>query len=880
MNAAEQQRLLALAGVLPTGNTAPSAGVGDKREREQAPADTKLHHSKYFLRFSVKRTEADLESVFLAKGGSLGGAAARAETDFALSCSDGATPQLVTEGLVQGFELEITEKLRDKIGADVRAKLEEQLSQALPEGMTEVAAGETDVEADRLFLTDRARLNMTASRVGASINGTLVGTLSGQASIRLQDLFQENVPLKRILDETTNASTDSAKDVTQLQALSQMLDALPVAPQVRINAPFENVPVRYSNWGTHQAVMGIYEPTVYKRNYNAAGEQIGSPHGPVSVAFVSNPKVDAEIKAVEPLLQGIYNASWKMCTDVTFEPAANLTKSVMRVPCGFNGSGYALAAAVNDTPPSFPDATLEAIFSRCVRAECDADLCVEGKCEYEDIKASLEHPSPDATLRYAGVLASAMSTFSAYTMPYRVDGTPVVEPTGIKMVQSESWRAEAIRSIVHADDCDGSACSAISILKRATAIAEDVDGEAKRYPYLAALGNSLGTHYVYGTTVLAANAGHADAANEHAAQIAGHAIALAIPKVVFLAALDDAARGNIGGKPVVKVEERDKVAKARFDAVYPAAVRERIAKSTAQDASTVSDETKAFQSFEHLRASKYGRIDHGFQTLSMEGTTLASSRMYTHDLSQRQARTSAFAKDKLVATRLAPNITRTHKTLDSGEKGSHAFYLSCVEISLSMEHPLFTDATLRELSVASPHFRFVKPRADMPMEKSGASPEEMAKHAFGVVPLWEVGTQAAQTITTAFEEAAENTMPMRREPLLLSEDHAANLEKSLETLRDLHGHISKEDHDDPTTHHCTKHILSFASLVSNAEAIQSFAETVKAIPNASGCVSGLGEPVPGVAVKTANGADEGMMIVITLNTPLKEVTGNAVTTEE
>ena len=178
--------------------------------------------------------EADLESVFLAKGGSLGGAAARAETDFALSCSDGATPQLVTEGLVQGFELEITEKLRDKIGADVRAKLEKQLSQALPEA----AAGETDVEADRLFLTDRARLNMTASRVGASINGTLVGTLSGQASIRLQDLFQENVPLKRILDETTNASADGAQDVTQLQALSQMLDALPVAPQVRISTPF------------------------------------------------------------------------------------------------------------------------------------------------------------------------------------------------------------------------------------------------------------------------------------------------------------------------------------------------------------------------------------------------------------------------------------------------------------------------------------------------------------------------------------------------------------------------------------------------------------------------------------------------------------------
>ena len=858
MNAAEQQRLLALAGMLPT-----AEAVGEKRAHPSE--DATPHHFKYFFRFSVKRTEADLESVFLAKGGSLGGAAARAETDFALSCSKGAKAELVTEGLVQGFELEIPEALLGKIDKEVVAKIEAQLP---------------STAGDRIFLTDRARLNMTASRVGASINGTLVGTLSGQASIKLQDLFEESVPLQRILNESTVEGATASEGAAKLEALSEMLEGLPVAPQVTVRAPFENVPVRYSNWGSHQAVMGVYEPSVYKRSYDKDGKPIGEPHGPVPIVFVNNPAKDAEIKAVEPLLQGIYNASWKMCTDLTFDPAANLTKSVMRVPSGFNGSGYALAAAVNDTPPSFPDATMEAIFARCVAAECDADLHLEGKSEYEDIAEALKAPDPEATLKYAGVLASAMSTFSAYTMPYRVDGTPVVEPTGIKMVQSESWRAEAIRSIVHADDCDGSACSAISILKRATAIAEDVDGDAKQYPYLRALGNSLGTHYVYGTTVLAANAGHADAANEHAAQIAGHAIALAIPKVVFLAALDEAARGNIAGKPVVKVEDRETVAEARFDAVYPAAMRERIASTVKQDPDTVSDETKAFESFERLRASKYGRIDQGFQTLSMEGTTLASSCMYTHSMDQREARTSAFAKDKLVATRLAPNITRTHKTLDSGEKGSHAFYLSCVEISLSMEHPLFTDATLRKLSVASPHFRFVKPRADMPMEKSGASPEELAKHTFGVVPLWEVGTQAAKIITAAFEEAAENTMPMRREPLMLSEDNADNLQRSLDTLADLETHLGKDDAYDPTTHHCTKHILSFASLVSNAEAIQSFVETVKAIPNASGKVSGIETPVAGVAVKTAGGAEEGRMIVITLNTPLAEVTGSAVTTED
>ena len=614
---------------------------------------------RYFFRFAAKRTEADLESVFLAKGGSLGGAAARAETDFALTCSEGAHSVLLTEGLEPQIELEVPEALLAKITDEQRAALQTQLD----------AGG--GLGGERLLLTDRARLNITASRVGASINGTLVGTLSGQASVRLQELFQETVALSSIID-----AQGGAKANPQLEALSEMLEKLPTkkTAQVRMDVPFEQVPVAYSNWGTHQAVLGTCRPIFIKRTYHNDGRVLAETA--VDVAFVQNPKLDAELKSVEPVLQGIYNASWKLCTDVKFPPADNLTKSVMRVPAGYNGSGYALAAAVNDTPPSYPDATLESIFKACVRAECDGATAAEAQREFEDIATALKTPSPEATLEYAGLMASAMSGVSAFTMPYRVDGTPVVEPTGIKMVQSESWRAEAIRSIAHADDCDGSACSAVSILKRATTIAEDVraGGLAETYPYLAALGNSLGAHYVYGTTVLAANAGHADAANEHAGSVAGHAIALAIPKVSFLMALEEAARGTVGRKRVVKPELLDDVAKARFDALYPEELRARIRPK--EDPSTASEERTAFESYTQLRYSKYAHVVQGFQPLSMEGTTLASSCTYTHDEAARCLRTQSFARDKLVATRLAPNITRTHKTLDSGVKGQHAFYRS------------------------------------------------------------------------------------------------------------------------------------------------------------------------------------------------------------
>ena len=106
-------------------------------------------------------------------------------------------------------------------------------------------------------------------------------------------------------------------------------------------------------------------------------------------------------------------------------------------------------------------------------------------------------------------------------------------------------------------------------------------------------------------------------------------------------------------------------------------------------------------SFETMTKHKLSDPIDGLQPLSMEGTTLASSRMYTHNAQEREQRKQWYALDKQVATSLSPNITRTHKTLDVGEKGEHAFYMAKVEIGVSMEHPLFTSKALRELELAS-----------------------------------------------------------------------------------------------------------------------------------------------------------------------------------
>mgnify|MGYP004138680845 CR=1 FL=1 len=682
---------------------------------------------RYVLQFSAKRVESDYEGVFFTRGGSLGSCAARSDLDVSLTHSKRTAHTLLTERLQQGIELEIPDELvANNIALQARYNYAEGL-EANGHRLGPV-----------LFISDRARLNLSSSRIGASINGTKVSSLSAQASMALKDIFAEPQSLGDVLKVSAEGADLTADTTTgaPVEAMAQITGDLLKKTKVLVPLNFESIPMKYANWDSVQSVVSVHEPKVFRICAD------GTRSGPVAVAFVNDKATDLTLAKAEPLLQGIYNTSWETCKQVVFKPSPNLTKSVMNVPAGYNASNYAPAASVNDTPVSYTDEALESIFEACLKVECSAE-------EMEEIRVRLQTPDPDATLAFSQSMASAMSAFSAFSMPYRIDGTPMMLPTGLQMVESESWRGEPVRHALQADDCDGSACSAISVVTRATAVAAD-PALAAQFPYLTALGNSLGAHYVFGTCVLAANAGHADAANEHEEKIAGHAIALAIPKVHFLTALDRGARGNLKGTPVVAVEDQDKVAAARFEALFPSELIARM------------PDAAMFKDTETLTASKYAHHETGLQPLSMEGTTLASSCMYTHSFDERHERQKSYINDKAVATMLAPNITRTHKTLDSGEKGSHAFYLSCVEISLSMEHPLFTDATLRELSVASPHFRFVKPRADMPMEKSGASPEELAKHTFGVVPLWEVGTQAAQTITAAFEEAAENTMPMRR----------------------------------------------------------------------------------------------------------------------
>ena len=464
------------------------------------PEPTSAQHDEQLkLRFFATRCEPNLAAPFFAKGGQLGSAVARDETFFAVSGSVFATGTMVND-TASVVEVDLPPSLYRR-----------------------------DLATGAVQLSTRSRLNMSACRVGAAINGTVSQTLSGQGTVPIYELFTEAAGAAKEDGAKTGAAAASA----------------------RIQLPFQQVPMKYASWGAHSAVMSVYQPQIV-----AFDSKTGQHTAPPDVQFVQSPALDVAMAKAEPALQAIYNASWELRKHLVYPHSPNLTKSVMRVPAGFNASGYALAASVNDIPVSHSDAALESVLCAAVAAQLPQE-------EHAQLLEELATPSVFATQRHAQTLATALSVHSAVLMPYRVDGTPVVTPKGIEMVQAESWRWEASHG---ADDCDGSAANTISVINAAVKAEE---AEPGKHPHLRALANSLGAHYVAGVSVLGATSGHADAADENATKLAGHAVAIAIPKVHFLAALERGGHGTIGGEAVIPPEDRVAVANARFNALYP-----------------------------------------------------------------------------------------------------------------------------------------------------------------------------------------------------------------------------------------------------------------------------------------------------------------------
>ena len=754
----------------------------------------------YLLRVSVQKSEVDLAAQFLAKGGTLGGAAARGNTSLAISHADTHETFLLTE-TNQTVDLPLSDKL-------LRTSREQYFAEVPTDRRVNDSVG------PHVLLSDRTRLNVVSARTGAAINGTLVSTLAGTASVPLLSLF----------------STVDAGEVAE--------GATGKAP--RPNVAFTQIPIRYPNWESINATLGVCMPQVVR--VAADGSEME-----VSALFFTPSKKAARVAQVQPLIKSIYDSAWKMTENAKFAPEPNLHKSVMAERnAGFDASGYALAAAVNDTPPALKPEVAEAVLNAAFAQELPGQHC--------HMLEALRVPSLRATTRYAKGIATGLSAVAAYAMPYRVDGTPADTPEGLKMFQSESWPCQGNVDFGRlADDCDGQANLANQFIEQAKGLkASGADMES--YPNLRAVANSLGAHYVSGMAVIAANAGHADAADASKTTIAGHAITTLLPKPTFAVAMQRGARAKIEGQHVVDPHFERAVTNARWEALYPQALLDEIPE----------DERPMLATHDVARQMYSATVATGPQPLAIEGTTFALSQLYEHDDQRREERMGAFTAAKASLEDVSPNILRVFKTLDVCETGEHAFYNSVVESSFSPKHELFTSGPLRSMGAACCHVRHVQVAPNGTVTGAGASPKQLATGEFALVPLWTAGAADGALLDEAHAESLANTMPMRGAPIRAN---AETFKKNIATLRDIQAffHAPGKVECDTVPHQA---IVSFASLVGNANALADLATVLKGDPNVRGEIYGLDAPITGMAVGD-DGEELGRYIVLELELPRK-----------
>tara|TARA_B110000858_G_scaffold197581_1_gene259776 strand:+ start:1929 stop:4262 length:2334 start_codon:yes stop_codon:yes gene_type:complete len=754
---------------------------------------------RHFLRLSVQKSEVDLAKQFLDKGGTLGGAAARGNTSFSISHSEKHDTFLITEAN-QTIDLQLSDKLIET-------------STVLYHEEVDVGMRIGDKIGPHVLISDRTRMNVVSTRMGSAINGTLISTMAGTASVPLESLF-----------ETVNVEEVATGAFGKV---------------ARPNVAFTQIPLRYPNWDAINATLGVCSPQIVRVAADGTETEM-------SAIFFTPDKMATRMAKVQPLLKSIYDRAWQMTKDTVFKPEPNLHKSVMSErDSGFDMSGYSLAAAANDTPPPILPEVAELLLSSAFSQEMPGD-------EHIRMLSDLSIPSLAATARWGGSIATALSAIAAYSMPYRVDGTPRVTPTGLEMVQSEAWPFNAtVGFLQKADDCENAAATSGQFINQSSELkGSGVDMSA--FPNMNAVANSLGAHYIHGMTVLAANAGHADAADSTKTAIAGHCNLTLIPKSLFAMAMERGARSKLNGEFVVEPKFQKAVTSATWDALYPKALLDQIPEA----------ERHHLQTHDAAQKMQTATMATGPQPLAIEGTTYASSSMWKHNNNLRIERMEGAAASAKATEMISPNITRPFKILDVCETGSHAFYSANVETSFSPKHETMTSAPLRSMNAAFCQVRYVQVSPSGSVMETGASPKDIATGNFALVPLWTAGTEDGALIDEAHRESMSNTLPMRGEPIIIT---SQIFEKNIKTLRSIDAFFhedGKEDYDG-VSHQA---LVSFASLVGNCNAMDHLAAIIKETPNIRGEIYGLDHVIPGLAVDE-NGKEAGRYIVIEMELP-------------
>jgi hypothetical protein len=576
-------------------------------------------------------------------------------------------------------------------------------------------AGGVEIPAD-------LRMNVTTSRIALGIAGDVGTTLSGQASILLSELVEASQNNRSATADCMFASWSNISAYVQ----------------------FDNAKFVDSGLGK------VLKPEFVELEEDAS----------------------AALQNSETILQSIYDKSSQLRSLVVYQPAPPLSKPVMKTPVGINASTYDLSCNVVDRPPSLSRDAFESLAKAC--------MSMELKMQNEQIAKFVQQTKQPSILAstWAHHVANAMSTMVCFTIPYRLDGATTVMPSGLSMIQAEFWKAEPQRDVATHDDCEGSGTEITSLLYAALDVARN-DELANKYPFTAAFANAL-CHHVVGLCVLAANAGSADAAGEHGHNnIAGHAIALAVPKASLMKAKVVAMISSGGYGNAVTPEQAELIKSVKMP--FCKALYED------EDVSRMPEEEKAALHDPELLMNEFLKTNSHITTLAMEGTSpVQSTKIHEHDVKTRLHKVSVAKNEKELSAKIGPTIARTFSSLHlppTNNGPEHAFYKDFVEFLLPARRSgTFQSAELRNVNQAACHYVFASSQNVL---VGGVNMTKMFNDDFSIIPLYKLGVDDGSIIDAANAKALEHTMTRRRDTQTLNEREFNIYNENIKALRAL-----------------------------------------------------------------------------------------------
>ena len=621
----------------------------------------------------------------------------------------------------------------------------------------------SDAAVPCICIPAETRMNVSTSRVGAAINGTLVTTVAGQGSDHIFNI---------------------ARPATHYQ-----------------------VGLVYASWAAHAASIGISnarfvgvdedkKETVYSVEYQKRGETLKK-----------------ELLEAANLVNKYVNSGWSFRQALVYPPSPLLTKTVFKEEVGIDSQGYSLLHDIVERGSPVSLKTLNSLLETTIMVDCG-----QNKAFVEYMLKETLKPGLGAAKNYAECVASATSIAVNYLVAYRADGRNTVGVVGADFVPAESWLRQVARAPTDANDCDGSALMAVGIINAAVRITKE---QEDLYPYLRAVKNTVHPFYQVGISVLGATAAEATSAKSETTTVQGHAIAIMLPTVGFLGALSKAMRLKLGANDVALVapELVDAVEKARFAALFPNTVvdtlgeedREQVKNwQTAKQnlverlepyaiegttpASPVmyqKDSQKRAQAESDARkddvafAKTSPNVARGVKVLHVGGSVAGSTHRFYRDLVEITfPRSSPLYSDPIVR--------------------------SCG--AAATQFVLGRDSNPGRI------------KENSAFDKAGATPRDIATNMYMSVPLVSVETTAAVLLDKASLIAERDVVPKRPDHALeLTEFQSTALLKSMEILNNL-GSGFNMDHGGG---HCVVYEFAFSTLCHNPEAVSHFATIIK-----------------------------------------------------